>query len=59
MKISELKRNENNPYPAKDPEVNELRQKIKKYPKFLELRPIIYDPKTMIILGGEQKASGP
>ena len=56
MKLTDLKPNPDNPFPIKgDESFLLLKENIKKYPKFLELRPIIYDPKTMVIMGGNKR----
>ena len=56
MKITALKPNEQNPYPVKsDAAFLHLVELIERYPKFLKLRPIIYDPKTKMILGGNKR----
>ena len=51
MKLSELKLNENNPRTITKRALNELKQSIRKYSKFLELRPIIIDDDGTIIAG--------
>lgn len=55
MKLSELKLNPNNPRFIRDERFSNLVKSIQEMPKMMELRPIIYDPKTMIILGGNMR----
>lgn len=55
MKITDLKLNENNPRYIKTERFEKLKQSIKEFPKMLELRPIIYDPDTMNVLGGNMR----
>jgi len=43
MKLSELKLNPKNPRFIKDDKFEKLKNNIKKYPKFLSYRPIVYD----------------
>jgi len=48
--------NPENPFPAKsETEFQDLVDKIKKFPKFLKYRPIIYDPEKRVILGGNKR----
>ena len=44
MKLSKLKLNDKNPRFIRDEKFELLKANIKKYPKFLEKRPIVYDP---------------
>ena len=55
MKITELKTKQGNPRLIKDDKFLKLVNSIKEFPKMLELRPIIYDPVTMEILGGNMR----
>jgi hypothetical protein len=55
MKITELKTKQGNPRLIKDDKFLKLVNSIKDFPKMLELRPIIYDPATMEILGGNMR----
>lgn len=55
MKLKSLKLNENNPRTIKDESFEKLKQSITDFPKMMELRPIIYDPSTMVILGGNMR----
>ena len=53
MKLSELKINPNNPQKFDD--LSKLENSIKEFPKMMELRPLVYDPKTMHVLGGNKR----
>ena len=55
MKITELKIKKGNPRLIKDDKFLKLVKSIEEFPKMLELRPIIYDPVTMEILGGNMR----
>ena len=55
MKISQLKTKSNNPRKIDEPQIQKLMQSIKDFPKMMELRPIVYDPVTMEVLGGNQR----
>ena len=55
MNISDLKIKDGNPRLIKDDKFKKLVQSIKEFPKMMELRPIIYDPATMEILGGNMR----
>lgn len=55
MKISQLKIKSNNPRKIDQPQIEKLMQSIKDFPKMMELRPIVYDPVTMEVLGGNQR----
>lgn len=55
MKISELKIKAGNPRLIKDDKFKKLVKSIQEFPKMMELRPIIYDPATMEILGGNMR----
>lgn len=55
MKLSDLKIKKGNPRLIKDEKFKKLVQSIKDFPKMLELRPMIYDPETMEILGGNMR----
>lgn len=55
MKINKLSQNEINPRYIEDERFEKLKQSISEFPKMLELRPIIYDPNTMQILGGNMR----
>jgi len=53
MKLSELKLNPNNPQKFDD--LTSLENSIKNFPKMMKLRPIIYDPETRHVLGGNKR----
>jgi hypothetical protein len=57
MKLSDLKRNPENPFPFKsEGERKILIEKIKEDPEFLNLRPIVYDAENdNVILGGNKR----
>lgn len=55
MKLSKLKTDSRNPFPAKTKEMKELINSIKEFPEMMKLRPIVYDPKTMVIIGGNKR----
>jgi len=52
--IGKLKRNPDNPRIIKDENFKKLVNSIKKFPKMLEIRPIVIDDKGMI-LGGDKR----
>ena len=54
MKLSDIKINPNNPRKISDTKLQKLVQSIKKFPKMLELRPIIVN-KDNVILGGNMR----
>lgn len=54
IKLSTLKRNPDNPRLIKDQEFRDLVESIKKFPKMLELRPIVIDEDNMIH-GGDKR----
>jgi len=53
MKLSELKINPDNPQIFDD--LSKLENSIRDFPKMLKLRKIVYDPKTMMVLGGNKR----
>ena len=55
MKVSQLKIKANNPRKIDQPQIEKLMQSIKDFPKMMEIRPIVYDPDTMEVLGGNQR----
>jgi len=55
MKIENLKQSEGNPRSIRTDRFRDLKESIEKRSKFLELRPIIYDPDTMEIIAGNMK----
>jgi DNA modification methylase len=54
IKISEIKRNPNNPRSIKDDKFKKLVQSIQDFPQMLELRPIIVND-DMVVLGGNMR----
>ena len=55
MKLSKLKYNPENPRRISPEQLDKLVKSIDSLPKMMELRPIVYDPDTMHILGGNQR----
>ena len=55
MKLSKLKYNPDNPRRISPEQLDKLVKSIESLPKMMELRPIVYDPDTMHILGGNQR----
>lgn len=55
MKVSQLKIKANNPRKIDAPQIDKLMQSIKDFPKMMDIRPIVYDPDTMEVLGGNQR----
>jgi len=55
MKVSKLKPNPNNPRQIKDDRFKKLVKSIEEFPKMMNLRPIVYDPETMEVLGGNMR----
>lgn len=53
IKLSKLKLNPENPQKFKD--LSKLENSLKEFPEMLKLRPLIYDPKTMYVLGGNKR----
>ena len=53
MKLSELKLNPNNPQKFND--LSKLENSIRDFPKMMNLRPLVYDPATMEIIGGNKR----
>jgi len=54
IKISQVKRNPNNPRLIKDVKFKNLVKSIQEFPEMLELRPIVVD-ENMIVLGGNMR----
>jgi hypothetical protein len=52
--ISEIKENPDNPRVIKDDDFKDLIESIKKFPKMLEIRPIVVNSE-MMVLGGNQR----
>jgi hypothetical protein len=55
MKLKDLKLNPDNPRLIKDEKFKKLCNSIRDFPKMLELRPIVYDKATGMILGGNMR----
>lgn len=55
MKVSKLKANSKNPRQVRDAKFDKLKKSIQEFPKMMELRPIVYDPVTMEVLGGNMR----
>lgn len=55
MKLSKLKMNPNNPRKIAPHALQKLMDSIERDPDFMVLRPIVYDPETMQVLGGNQR----
>jgi len=55
MKTSMLKMNPSNPRRIQPDKLEKLCASIKAFPKMMKLRPIVYDPETMHVLGGNQR----
>jgi ParB-like chromosome segregation protein Spo0J len=55
MKTSKLKIKANNPRQIRDDRFEKLKKSIQEFPKMMELRPIVFDPDTMEVLGGNMR----
>jgi len=55
MKTSKLKFNPNNPRKCSKDKLEKLMRSIESFPEMMKLRPIVYDPETMQVLGGNQR----
>lgn len=55
MKTSQLKPNPDNPRNISKEQLERLKQSLQDFSKMMELRPMIYDPDTMHVLGGNQR----
>ena len=55
MKVSQLKHKAANPRKIDQLQIDKLVKSIREFPKMMELRPIVYDPDTMEVLGGNQR----
>ncbi len=53
MQLSELKVNPRNPQIFND--LDSLKKSIEQFPKMMTLRPLVYDPETMFVLGGNKR----
>ena len=54
MKTSKLKFNPNNPRKCSKDKLEKLMRSIESFPEMMKLRPIVYDPETMYVLGGNE-----
>ena len=54
VKLTEIKKNPNNPRLIKDEKFNKLVKSIKEFPKMLEIRPIVVNS-DMVVLGGNMR----
>jgi len=50
-----LKMNPNNPRRIQPDKLEKLMRSIESFPEMMKLRPIVYDPETMHVLGGNQR----
>ena len=55
MKTNKLKFNPNNPRKCSKDKLEKLMRSIESFPEMMKLRPIVYDPETMYVLGGNQR----
>ena len=55
MKTSKLKFNPNNPRKCSKDKLEKLMCSIESFPEMMKLRPMVYDPETMYVLGGNQR----
>jgi len=55
MKTSMLKMNPSNPRRIQPDKLEKLMRSIESFPEMMKLRPIVYDPETMHVLGGNQR----
>ena len=55
MKLSKLKYGKNNPRKISAEALEQLKKSITDFPGMLELRPLIFDPVTFEVLGGNQR----
>jgi ParB-like chromosome segregation protein Spo0J len=53
MKLSKLKINPNNPQKFED--LAKLKRSLTEFPKMMELRPLVFDPLTGFVLGGNKR----
>ena len=54
MEVKDIKLNEVNPRYIEDDKFRKLVQSIKKFPKMLDIRPIVVD-EDMVVLGGNMR----
>jgi len=55
MKLKKLKVKERNPRKIYPEAMDKLKESIERDPQFMRLRPIVYDPDSMEIIGGNQR----
>ena len=55
MKTNKLKFNPNNPRKCSKDKLEKLMRSIESFPEMMKLRPMVYDPETMHVLGGNQR----
>ena len=55
MKTNKLKFNPNNPRKCSKDKLEKLMRSIESFPEMMKLRPMVYDPETMYVLGGNQR----
>jgi len=55
MKTSMLKMNPSNPRRIQPDKLEKLMRSIESFPEMMKLRPMVYDPETMYVLGGNQR----
>jgi len=55
MKITDLILTDHNPRQITDERFNKLVKSIQQFPKMMKLRPVIYDPLNMSVLGGNMR----
>lgn len=55
MKVTQLKLNPQNPRKIAADQLDRLMRSISSFPEMMRLRPIVYDPETMHVLGGNQR----
>lgn len=55
VKTYKLKYNPNNPRRIAPAQLDRLKRSITEFPQMMELRPMVYDPATMQVLGGNQR----
>jgi len=55
VKTNKLKFNPNNPRKCSKDKLEKLMRSIESFPEMMKLRPIVYDPETMYVLGGNQR----
>jgi len=55
VKTNKLKFNPNNPRKCSKDKLEKLMRSIESFPEMMKLRPMVYDPETMYVLGGNQR----